>query len=46
MIKVVCYIDELKLSHKKPFEVTKFLQYLPMIYGGEIKVHWESYMII
>ena len=39
VITVVQHIDDLKVSHKDPFEVTKFAQYLSIIYGEKIKVH-------
>ena len=38
-IIVVWHVDNLKVSHKDPFEVTKFDQYLLMIYGNNINVH-------
>ena len=39
MMKMVCHVDDLKLSHKDSFEVTKFAQYLLTIYGKKCKVH-------
>ena len=27
------------MSHKKPFEVNKFVQYLFTVYGNKLKVH-------
>ena len=39
MITVVCYIDVLKVSHKNPFEVTKFTKNLSMLYEEKLKVH-------
>ena len=39
MMIVVWPVDNLKVSHKDLFEVTKFDQYLSTIYGGEIKEH-------
>ena len=35
---VVWNVDGLKVSHKEPFEVTKFAQYLSIIYGEKLKV--------
>ena len=35
---VLCHVDDLKLSHVKSFEITKFAGYLSSIYGG-ITVH-------
>ena len=36
---VVWHVDDLKVSNKGPFEVTKFSQYLSTIYGGKLKLH-------
>ena len=36
---VVWHVDELKVSRKEPFEVTKFAQYFSTIYGNKLKVH-------
>ena len=36
---MVFHINDLKVSHKDPFEVTKFVQYLLIIYRNKIKVH-------
>ena len=39
---VVWRVDDIKLFHKDPFEVTKFSQYLLTIYGNKLKVHrWK-----
>ena len=39
MITVVCNVDDLKVSHNDPFEVTKFSKYLSMVYWNKLKVH-------
>ena len=36
---VVWHVDDIKVSHKDPFEVTNFDQYLLTIYEGKIKVN-------
>ena len=36
---VVWHVDGLNFSHNNPFEVTKFVQQLSMIYGEKIKLH-------
>ena len=36
---VVCHVDNMKVSHKDPFEVTKCYLYLLEIYGNKLKVH-------
>ena len=38
IITVVWHVDDLKVSHKGPFEVTKFVQYLPMVCGYKRKL--------
>ena len=37
-ITVFCHVDDFKVSHKDPFEVTKFSTYLAGIYGEKITV--------
>ena len=39
VIAVVWHFDDLKVSHKYPFEMTKFSQYLSTIYRNKLKVH-------
>ena len=36
---LVWNVDNIKVSHKDLFEVTKFSQYLFTIYGNKLKVH-------
>ena len=36
---VVWHVDDLKISHKNPWEITKFAKYLAKIYGENITVH-------
>ncbi len=36
---ITCYIDDLKILHIDPFQVTKFCQYLASIYGNGLVVH-------
>ena len=38
-ITVVWNIDDIKVSHKYPFEVNNFSQYLPTVYGNKVKEH-------
>ena len=33
-MKVVWHVDDLKVSHKSDFEITRFADYLISIYGG------------
>ena len=35
----VWHVDDLKVLHKDPFEVTKFSQNLSKIYGNKLEVH-------
>ena len=39
MMKVVCHVDDLKVSHKDPLEVAKFYQYPLTKYRGKLKVY-------
>ena len=32
-LTVVCYVDDMKVSHKNKEEVTKFIEYMQGIYG-------------
>ena len=36
---MVWHVDDIKVSHKDPFEVTNFDQYLLIIYGEKLKVN-------
>jgi hypothetical protein len=36
---VTWHMDDLKVSHIKPFQVTKFATYLATIYGNSLVVH-------
>ena len=36
---MVWNVEDLKVSHKDPFKATKFVIYLPTIYGKKLKVH-------
>ena len=35
---VTCHVDDLKVSHKDPFQVTKFSAYLSSVYGKNLTV--------
>ena len=37
-LTVVWHVDDLKVSHKDPFEVTRFAHYLSKIYGPKLTV--------
>ena len=36
---LVCPVNGLKMSHKDPFEVIKFVTYVSYIYGNKLKVY-------
>ena len=36
---VMWHVDDLKVSHKDPAEITKFANYLAVIYGEKLTVH-------
>jgi len=38
---VTCHVDDLKVSHKDPAEITKFANYLAVIYEEKLTVHRE-----
>ena len=42
MMTVVWTVNDLKVSHKDPFEVTKFATYLSSIYGNKLKLQREK----
>ena len=35
---VMCHVDDLKLFHKDPYQITKFSSYLSRIYGEKLAV--------
>ena len=37
---VTWHVDKLKVSHKYPYQITKFAIYLSIIYGGKLTVKW------
>ena len=39
MITVLCHVNDLKVSHKEPFEVNKCEIYLYYIYGNKLKAY-------
>ena len=39
MVTLVCHVNGLKMSHKDPFEVIKFVTYVSYIYGNKLKVY-------
>ena len=39
MMTVVWHVDDVKVSHKDLYEVTKFSQYLSIIYGKKLTFH-------
>ena len=41
---VVWHVNDIKISHKDLFEVTKFDQYLSMIYRDNPKVHKKTWL--
>ena len=47
-MKVVCHVDDLKLSHVDIFEITKFAGYMSSIYGGLIVYRGKvnAYLVI
>ena len=38
-VAVVCHVDDIKVLHKDPFEVTKFALYLSTVYRNKLKLH-------
>ena len=38
-MRILWYVDDLRLSHKDPFKVTNFYQYLSKIYGNKLKLY-------
>ena len=49
MMTVVCHINDLKVLHKDPFEVTIFYQYSPTMHGNKLRVRREKihdYLVI
>ena len=39
VMTLVCHVNGLKVSHKGPFEVIKFVTYVSYIYGNKLKVY-------
>ena len=37
-MKVTWHVDDLKVSHKDPYQITKFASYLSIIYGKKLAV--------
>ena len=40
---VTWHVDDLKVSHEDPFEITKFAHFLSKIYGQKLVVHRGKY---